>query len=75
ASPVVPQTLKLVITDLNGKVVAERATDTVLEKMRLGFRFNTIPNGTYKVSFIVKTPYRGQMVTATSNVETITTQN
>ena len=75
AAPVLPQTVSLIITDSNGKVVAERTTDTVVSKMKLGFRFNTLPNGTYKVAYVAKTPFNGSSVTTTSNVETITTKN
>lgn len=75
AVPVIPQTVSLQITDMNGKLIAERTTDTVVEKMRLGFRFNTLANGTYKVSYIAKTPFNGQIVSAVSNIETITTKN
>jgi hypothetical protein len=75
ASPVLPQTVTLQISDLNGKIVAERTTDTVVEKMRLGFRFNTLPNGQYKVSYTAKTPFNGKIVSAVSNIESITTKN
>lgn len=75
AMPVIPQSVSLMITDSSGKVVATRTTDTVVEKMKLGFRFNTIPNGTYKMSYVAKTPFNGQIVTAISNTETITTKN
>jgi C1A family cysteine protease len=73
--PVVPQTLSFIVTDMNGTVVAERTTDQVVENMRLGFRFNTLPNGTYKISYVARTPFNQEIITATSNVETITTKN
>jgi C1A family cysteine protease len=73
--PVIPQTLSLIITDMKGVIVAERTTDQVVDKMRLGFRFNILPNGTYSMAYIAKTPFNGQIVTATSNVETIKTKN
>lgn len=73
--PVIPQILSLIIKDSDGKIVAQRTTDTVLEHMKLGFRFNTLPNGNYKIYYITKTPFDGALVEDTSNVETITTQN
>jgi hypothetical protein len=72
---VIPQTVSLIITDMNGKIVAERVNDTVVEQMKLGFRFNTIPNGKYKIYYKALTPFNGTLVTATSNIETITTKN
>jgi hypothetical protein len=75
ASPVLPQSVTLQISDLTGKIIAERTTDTVVEKMRLGFRFNTLPNGQYKVSYTAKTPFNGKIVSAVSNIESITTKN
>ncbi len=73
--PVVPQTVTFYVKDMNGKIIAERATDTVVEKMRLGFRFNTIPNSTYQISYVARTPFNGSIVESVSNIETITTKN
>jgi hypothetical protein len=75
ATPILPQSISFIATDLNGKIVAERTTDMVVENMRLGFRFNTIPNGTYKIAYIAKVPFNNQIVSVSSNVETITNKN
>jgi C1A family cysteine protease len=75
ASPVIPQKVTFYVEDSKGLVVAKRVTDEVVEQMRLGFRTNTVPNGTYTLYYTAETPFAGSMVTAVSNKEVITTKN
>lgn len=75
ASPIMPASLTFIVEDMSGKIIAQRLTDTVVPQMKLGFRFNTIPTGKYKIYYIAETPFQGTMVRATSNIETITTKN
>jgi C1A family cysteine protease len=75
ASPVMPAALRFVIEDMKGKIVAQRVTDTVLPQMKLGFRFNTVPNGQYKIYYVAETTYQGTLARSVSNVEIVTTKN
>ncbi len=75
SSPVIPATLKFIVEDMNGKLIAQRLTDTVLPQMKLGFRFNTIPNGKYRIYYVTETPFRGNLIQAISNIEVVTTKN
>lgn len=75
ASPVIPQKVTFIVEDQNGKIIAKRETDEVVEQMRLGFRTNTLPNGRYTIYYTAETPFNGQMISAVSNKEIITTQN
>jgi C1A family cysteine protease len=75
ASPVMPAALRFVIEDMSGKIIAQRVTDTVLPQMKLGFRFNTVPNGQYKIYYVAETTYQGNLARSVSNVETVTTKN
>ncbi len=75
ASPVIPQRVIFYVEDEQGKVVTKRVTDVVVEQMRLGFRTNVLANGKYTIYYTAETPFNGQIVTAVSNKEVITTQN
>jgi hypothetical protein len=75
SDPVLPQKLIFIIEDLKGNLIAKRETDLVVEKMLLGFRFNTISNGTYKIYYLSETPYAGTISRAVSNQATITIKN
>jgi C1A family cysteine protease len=75
ASPVMPAALRFVIEDMKGKIIAQRVTDTVLPQMKLGFRFNTVPNGQYKIYYVAETTYQGNLARSVSNVETVITKN
>ena len=75
ASPVIPQKVTFYVEDESGKVVTKRVTDQVVEQMRLGFRTNAIPNGKYTIYYTAETPFAGNVVTAVSNKEIITTKN
>lgn len=75
ASPVIPQMLTFYVEDMNGKIVAKRTTDLVTEQMKLGFRFNTIPNAQYKIYYVAETPYGTTQAQNKSNIETITSKN
>ena len=75
SEPILPAVLRFIIIDMNGKLIAQRSTDTVLNQMKLGFRFNTIPNGQYKIYYQAETPFQGKTVVTKSNIETITTKN
>lgn len=75
ASPVIPQKVTFYVEDQNGKIVAKRVTDEVVEQMRLGFRTNTLQNGRYTIYYTAETPFNGHMVTAVSNKEIMMTQN
>lgn len=74
-SPVVPKLVTFYVEDENGKIVASRLTDEVVEHMRLGFRTNTLPNGNYKIYYVAETPFNGTMVSAVSNKETLIARN
>lgn len=75
ASPVIPQKVTFIVEDSTGKIIVKRVTDQVVEHMRLGFRTNTIANGSYKIYYIAETPFNGSMSQAKSNVETLMTKN
>ncbi len=75
ASPVIPQKVTFIVEDASGKIVAKRVTDEVVEQMRLGFRTNTLPNGKYTIYYTTETPFNGQMISAVSNKEILTTKN
>lgn len=75
ASPVIPQKVIFYVEDQEGKIVAKRETDEVVEQMRLGFRTNALLNGKYTIYYTAETPYNGEVVTAVSNKETLITQN
>jgi C1A family cysteine protease len=75
SNAVMPQKITFYLTNLEGKVVAKRTSNLVLEHMKLGFRFNTVPNGQYKIFYKVSTPFEGKDIEETSNVEAITTKN
>lgn len=75
ANPVMPSLLRFIIEDSSGKRIAERTTDVVLPEMKLGFRFNTIPSGKYKIYYQTETPFQGQISLMNSNFLEITTQN
>ncbi len=75
SSPVIPQKVTFIVEDASGKIVAKRVTDQVVEQMRLGFRTNTLPNGKYTIYYTAETPFNGQMVSALSNKEVLTTRN
>lgn len=75
ASPVIPQKVTFYVEDATGKIVAKRQTDQVVEQMRLGFRTNILANGKYTIYYTAETPFNGQMVSAVSNKEVLTTRN
>ena len=70
-----PQKVTFYVEDETGKVVAKRVTDEVVEQMRLGFRTNIVPNGKYTIYYTAETPFDGNIITAVSNKEVITTKN
>ena len=51
AKPVALQKLDFVVTKLDGTPVTKRTTEVVMKNMKLGFRFNSIPNGEYLIFF------------------------
>lgn len=51
AKPVALQAMDFVVTKLDGTPVTKRTTDVVMKNMKLGFRFNSIPNGEYLIFF------------------------
>ena len=75
ASPVIPQRVTFYVEDANGKIVSKRVTDQVVEQMKLGFRTNAVPNGKYTIYYTAETPFNGRIITATSNKETLISQN
>lgn len=75
ASPVIPQRVIFYVEDSSGKIVATRLNTQVVEHMRLGFRTNTIPNGSYKIYYVAETPFNGVMSKVVSNKETLISKN
>jgi C1A family cysteine protease len=75
ASPVIPQRVTFVIEDLSGKAIVNKVTKQVVEHMRLSFKTNTIPNGSYKIYYVAETPFNGVMIKAVSNKETLISNN
>jgi C1A family cysteine protease len=59
----------------NGQIVSQRETDTVLSSMVIGFRTNTVPNGSYDVFFRGVLPAAGKLLTVDSNVATLNFKN
>lgn len=51
AKPVALQKIDFVVTKLDGTAVTKRTSDVVMKNMKLGFRFNSIPNGEYLIFF------------------------
>lgn len=66
SAPVQMQKIDLLVTKLDGTMVARRTTEVVLNKMLLGFRFNSIPNGEYLLFFRGYLPATGKMNTVES---------
>ena len=66
SSPVQMQKIEFMVTKLDGTLVTKRTTDVVLDKMLLGFRFNSIPDGEYMIFYRGYLPAEGQMYTVDS---------
>lgn len=75
AKPVQMQKIDFIVQKLDGSVAARRTTDMVLEKMKLGFRFNSIPNGKYEIFYRGYIPVKGKMFTVDSEHVKVTTKN
>jgi hypothetical protein len=75
STPVMPQTLDIMLTDTNGKLVTKRTTDVVLKSMKLGFRFNSVPSGDYIIFFRANMPSGGKMMSVDSDKMRVTIKN
>lgn len=75
ADPVMPQKITFYVEDSNGQIINSRVTDEVVEKMRLGFRTNTLSNGQYLIYYSVETPYNGTVVKAMSDKVVLIVKN
>lgn len=62
ASPVQMQKIDFMVTKLDGTVVTKRTTEVVLKNMKLGFRFNSIPDGDYLIFYRGHLPMGGKDV-------------
>lgn len=75
SKPVQMQKLDFLVTKADGTVVARRTTDVVLDTMKLGFRFNSIPNGKYEIFYRGYIPVNGKMYAVDSQHVQVTTNN
>lgn len=75
SSPIMMQKIDFMVTKLDGTPVTKRTTDVVMENMKLGFRFNSIPNGDYLIFFRGYLPAAGKMHTVDSAKIQIKNQN
>ena len=74
-SSVPMQKVDLVVTKLDGTPVTKRTTDVVLPNMKLGFRFNSIPDGDYLIFYRGYLPAAGAMRTVESTKIQVKNQN
>jgi C1A family cysteine protease len=58
--PIQLQKIDFMVTKLDGTLVTKRTTEVVLNKMLLGFRFNSIPDGEYLIFFRGYLPANGE---------------
>ena len=75
STPVMPQTIDMIVTDMNGVVITKRTTDVVMKSMKLGFRFNSIPSGDYMFFLRLNMPVGGQMTSVDSDKLHVTVKN
>jgi C1A family cysteine protease len=75
SSPIMMQKIDFIVTDMSGKQITKRTTDVVLKNMKLGFRTNVLPNGTYNFFFRGYYPAAGKVYTVESAKMKVTTQN
>lgn len=67
STPVTMQKVDFMVTKLDGTLVTKRTTDVVMGKMKLGFRFNVVPDGDYLIFFRGTLPAGGKVYTVDSN--------
>lgn len=75
SKPVAMQKIDFIVAKLDGSIAARRTTDMVLDTMKLGFRFNSIPNGKYEIFYRGYIPVNGKMYTVDSEHVQVTTKN
>lgn len=73
--PIQLQKIDFMVTKLDGTVVTKRTTEVVLNKMLLGFRFNSIPNGDYLIFFRGYLPASGENYFVDSDKIKVTNKN
>ena len=66
-SPVPIQAVEFRVLDQSGKIVSVKKNQFVLEKMKMGWRPNGVPNGKYKLLFHGETHYLGKVYSVDSN--------
>lgn len=75
STPVSMQKLDFIVQKLDGTLVAKRTTEVVLNSMKLGFRFNSLPNGDYEIFYRGSIPVNGKQYQVDSNHFKIKTKN
>ncbi len=75
STPIQLQKIDFMVTKLDGTLVAKRTTEVVLNKMLLGFRFNSIPDGEYLIFYRGYLPAGGKLYTVDSEKIKITNKN
>lgn len=66
------QTLEFRVLNESGKIVSSKSTSYVLEKMKLGWRTITVPNGQYKILFHGETKYKGTVYSVDTPAVSVT---
>jgi C1A family cysteine protease len=74
-SPIPIQHIEFQAIDSNGKVAAVKSNDYVLDKMRMGWRTMTVPDGTYTILFRGQTKVNGKVYNVESNKYSVTVKN
>jgi C1A family cysteine protease len=59
----------------DGKVLAQRATNLVLNQMKFGFHTNSLPNGDYEIQFVGVVHGAGKLYTVSSPALKVTFKN
>lgn len=69
--PVMPKEMEMIIRNEKGEIVVTRQASEVYPEMRLGFRTNALPNGSYKIVFKTRIPVGPKVHETLSNTENL----
>jgi len=74
-STVPMQYVEFRVLDAHGNIVSRKGNEYVLPAMKMGWRSNTLPNGTYSILFHGEINYNGKLYSVDSPAVKITTKN
>jgi len=74
-SSVPMQYVEFRVFDTSGNLVSRKGNEYVLNKMQMGWRSNTVPDGNYTILFHGEITYNGQVYSVDSPAVAITVQN